>query len=253
MIDAIGRPQSVLVLGGSSEIAQAIVAGLVPARCKTVVLAGRPSERLDAAAAAAKAAGADTAEVVAYDTTDIAGTPAIIDAVFDAFGDIDIVVAAAGALGDQAALEADPVAAADLITTNFTGLAAGLLAVAGRMRRQGHGRIVVISSVAGDRARKANYIYGSTKSGLDAFAQGLGDSLVGSGVGVTIVRPGFVKGRMTEGMDAAPFSTTPDAVASDVIGAIASGSNVVYSPGILRWVFAIMKLLPRAIWRRMPA
>ena len=192
MIDAIGRPQSVLVLGGSSEIAQAIVAGLVPARCKTVVLAGRPSERLDAAAAAALAAGATTAEVVAYDTTDIAGTPAVIDAAFDTFGDIDIVVAAAGALGDQAALEADPLAAADLITTNFTGLAAGLLAVAGRMRRQGHGRIVVISSVAGDRARKANYIYGSTKSGLDAFAQGLGDSLVGSGVGVTIVRPGFV-------------------------------------------------------------
>ena len=252
MIDATGRPQSVLVLGGASEIAQAIVAGLVPGRCRTVVLAGRPSERLDSAADAARVAGADTVETVEFDTTDRTGCPAAIDAVFDKFGDIDLVLAAAGALGDQAELELDPVAAADLITTNFTGLAAALLAAAGRMRTQGHGRIVVISSVAGERARKANFIYGSTKSGLDAFAQGLGDSLVGSGVAVTIVRPGFVVGRMTEGMDPAPFSTTPEAVAEAVVKGIESGADVVYAPPVLRWVFAVMRQLPRAVWRRMP-
>jgi short-subunit dehydrogenase len=120
------------------------------------------------------------------------------------------------------------------------------------MRTQGHGRIVVISSVAGERARKANFIYGSTKSGLDAFAQGLGDSLVGSGVAVTIVRPGFVVGRMTEGMDPAPFSTTPEAVAEAVVKGIESGADVVYAPPVLRWVFAVMRQLPRAVWRRMP-
>jgi len=252
MIDAIGRPQSVLVLGGSSEIAQAIVAGLVPARCKTVLLAGRPSDRLEAAADAARAAGAETVETVPYDTSDPAGAAAAVTGAFEAHGDIDIVIGAAGILGEQAALDVDPEATAVIITTNFTGLAASLVAAADRMRHQGHGRIVVISSVAGDRARKANFTYGSTKAGLDAFAQGLGDSLVGTGVGVTIVRPGFVKGRMTEGMDPAPFSTTPDAVAADTIKGIASGADVVYSPGILRWVFAVMKLLPRAIWRRMP-
>ena len=252
MIDAVGRPQSILVLGGASEIGQAIVAALVPARCRTVVLAGRPSERLDAAAAAARTAGAEAVETVPYDTTDIAGTQAVIDGVFDTVGDIDIVVAAAGLLGDQEDLETDPVGTADLITTNFTGLDAGLVAVAARMRHQGHGRIVVLSSVAGVRTRRANFIYGSTKAGLDAFAQGLGDALVGSGVGVTIVRPGFVTGRMTEGREAAPFSTTPDAVAADVVAAIASGRETVYSPGILRWVFAVMQLLPRAVWRRMP-
>ena len=252
MIDATGRPQSVLVLGGASEIAQAIVARLVPGRCRTVVLAGRPSERLDAAAEAALAAGADTVETMGFDATDLAGIPQAIEAVFDKFGDIDLVLAAAGALGDQTELEADPVAAAELITTNFTGLAASLLAAAARMRAQGHGRLVVISSVAGDRARKANFIYGSTKSGLDAFAQGLGDSLVGTGVGVTIVRPGFVVGRMTEGMDPAPFSTTPAAVADAVVGGIESGAEVVYAPPILRWVFAVMRQLPRAVWRRMP-
>ena len=252
MIDAIGRPQSVLVLGGASEIAQAVVAALVPGRCRTVVLAGRPSPRLDEAAAAARAAGADVVETVAFDTTDLAGNPAVVEDVFTRFGDIDLVLAAAGALGDQSALEADPQAAADLITTNFTGLAAALLAAAGRMRAQGYGRIVVISSVAGERSRKANYIYGSTKSGLDAFAQGLGDSLVGSGVGVTVVRPGFVVGRMTEGMDPAPFSTTPEAVAEAVVAGIASGADVVYAPPVLRYVFAVMKQLPRAVWRRMP-
>ena len=252
MIDATGRPQSVLVLGGASEIAQAIVAGLVPGRCKTVILAGRPSERLDAAADSARAAGADVVETVAFDTTDLAGTPAVINDIFARFGDVDLVVAAAGALGGQAELEADPQAAGELITTNFTGLAVSLVATAACMRAQGYGRIVVISSVAGDRARKANYIYGSTKSGLDAFAQGLGDSLVGSGVAVTIVRPGFVVGRMTEGMDPAPFSTTPEAVAEAVIKGIGSGTHVVYTPPILRWVFAVMKLLPRAVWRRMP-
>ena len=252
MIDATGRPQSVLVLGGASEIAQAIVAGLVPGRCRTVILAGRPSERLYAAAAAAKAAGADVVETVAFDTTDLTGAPTAVTATFERFGDIDLVLAAAGALGDQAELESDPLAAAELITTNFTGLAAALLAAAAALRAQGHGRIVVISSVAGERARKANFVYGSTKSGLDAFSQGLGDSLVGTGVGVTIVRPGFVVGRMTEGMDPAPFSTTPEAVAEAVVKGIESGAEVVYAPPVLRWVFAVMRQLPRAVWRRMP-
>jgi len=228
------------------------VAALVPGRCRTVILAGRPSDRLDAAADAARAAGADVVETVAFDTTDLTGNPAVVTDVFTRFGDIDLVLAAAGALGDQSELETDPRAAADLITTNFTGLAAAVLAVAGCMRTQGYGRIVVISSVAGDRARKANFIYGSTKSGLDAFAQGLGDSLVGTGVGVTVVRPGFVVGRMTEGMDPAPFSTTPEAVAEAVVKGIASGADVVYAPPILRWVFAVMRQLPRAVWRRMP-
>jgi short-subunit dehydrogenase len=106
--------------------------------------------------------------------------------------------------------------------------------------------------VAGERARKANFVYGSTKSGLDAFSQGLGDSLVGTGVGVTIVRPGFVVGRMTEGMEPAPFSTTPEAVAEAVVKGIESGADVVYAPPVLRWVFAVMRQLPRAVWRRMP-
>ena len=252
MIDAIGQPQSLLVLGGSSEIAQAVVAKLVAARCTTIVLAGRKGPRLTEAVARAKAAGADVSELVIFDVTDTGHHQAFADQVFDQFGDFDVVLVAAGVLGDQAADEIDPQAAAAVLTTNFTGVASAMLAVAGRLRRQGHGRLVVLSSVAGERARKANFIYGSSKSGLDAFSQGLGDSLEGTGVGLTIVRPGFVVGRMTEGMTPAPFSTTPEAVADAVVAGIGSGAAVVYAPAVLRWVFTVMRHLPRAVWRRMP-
>jgi decaprenylphospho-beta-D-erythro-pentofuranosid-2-ulose 2-reductase len=252
MIDAIGRPQSVLVLGGSSEIAQAIVDKLVPGRCRTVVLAGREGPRLTEAVDRAKAAGADVAEAVAFDATETDRHGAFAQEVFDRFGDIDLVIVAAGVLGDQSTDELDPSATAQVLTTNFTGLASAMLAVTGRLRHQGHGRLVVLSSVAGERARRTNFIYGSSKSGLDAFTQGLGDSLVGTGVDVMIVRPGFVVGRMTEGMTPAPFSTTPDAVAEAVVRGIGSGATVIYAPPVLRWVFAVMRHLPRAVWRRMP-
>ncbi len=252
MIDAIGRPQSVLVLGGSSEIAQAIVAKLVPTRCRTVVLAGREGARLTEAVDRARASGADIAESVPFDATDVAGHRAFVDRVFDKFGDIDLVIVAAGVLGDQDHDESDPESAASVIDTNFAGLAPAMLAVAARLRHQGHGRLVVLSSVAGIRARRANFIYGSSKAGLDAFCQGLGDALEGSGASVMIVRPGFVVGRMTEGMAPAPFATTPDAVADAVVAGIASGTRVVYVPSLLRWVFAVMRVLPRAVWRRLP-
>ncbi len=187
-----------------------------------------------------------------FDAADTGRHQEFADEVFDRFGDIDLVIVAAGVLGDQEADEQDPAAAAAVITTNFTGTASALLAVANRLRLQGHGRLIVFSSVAGERARRANFIYGSSKAGLDAFAQGLADSLVGSGVDVTIVRPGFVVGRMTEGMTPAPFSTTPEAVADAVVRGIGSGAAVVYAPPMLRWVFAVMRHLPRAVWRRMP-
>ena len=252
MIDAIGRPQSVLVLGGASEIGQAIVARLVPDRCRTVVLAGREGPRLSEAVDRAKAVGAEVAESVAFDATDVAGHAAFVDRVFERFGDLDLVVVAAGVLGDQDRDERDPAAAAAVIDTNFTGLAAVMLAVAARLRHQGHGRLIVLSSVAGLRARRANFVYGSSKAGLDAFSQGLDDSLAGSGARVLIVRPGFVVGRMTEGMTPAPFATTPDAVADAVVAGIAGGARVVYVPSILRWVFAVMQALPRVVWRRLP-
>ncbi len=127
------------------------------------------------------------------------------------------------------------------------------LAVADQLRAQGHGTLVVLSSVAGVRVRKDNFVYGSTKAGLDGFAQGLGDALQGSGARVMVVRPGFVTTKMTEGLAPAPFSTDADSVAADIVTGLRRGSHTVWSPPVLRAVFGALQLVPRPLWRRLAA
>lgn len=250
MRDALGGVQSVLVLGGGSEIAAATVAKLVEERCRTVVLAGRRPEALDPVAAELRAGGATTVDTVTFDALATDQHAKVIGEVFDTHDDIDVVLMAFGVLGDQAAFDQDPAAAAQAVAANYTGAVSSGLAVADRLRRQGHGTLAVLSSVAGERARKANFVYGSSKAGLDAFAQGLGDALVGTGARVMVVRPGFVHTRMTEGMDAAPFSTTPEAVADAIVEGLRKEKDTVWVPPILRWVFTGMRHLPRPIWRK---
>ncbi len=251
MIDALGEPQSVLVLGGTSEIALATVLALPRARMRRVVLAGRPGTGLDDAAASLASQGISGVQVTAFDATDTASHASVIDAAFDA-GDIDIVILAFGMLGDQMQAEADPQAAVLVATTNYTGAVSSGLHVARRLRQQGHGVLVVLSSVAGDRARRSNYVYGSTKAGLDAFAQGLGDALHGSGASVLVVRPGFVRTRMTTGMPEAPLSSDPQDVAAVIVKALRKGRETVYAPGPLRFVMAGLKSVPRPLFRKLP-
>ena len=112
--------------------------------------------------------------------------------------------------------------------------------------------MIVLSSVAAERARRSNAIYGAAKAGLDALAQGLADSLAGSGVRVLVVRPGFVRTRMTAGLEAAPFATSPDAVAEAAVKALAGRAHTVWVPPSLRYVFAVLRHLPRPIYRRLP-
>src|SRR5262249_55419270 len=121
-----------------------------------------------------------------------------------------------------------------------------------RMRAQGHGTIVLLSSVAGERVRKANFVYGSSKAGVDGFFQGLGDSLAGSGIHAGIVRPGFVRTKMTEGMPDGPMATTADVVACAVVEAVARDREIVWVPGPLRAVMAVVRHLPRVVFRRLP-
>ncbi len=249
MRDALGEVQSVLVLGGGSDIGRALCRRLVEGRCGTVVLAGRPEDDMESVAAELRPMGARV-ELRHWDATDVASHRKVIGEVFEQFDDIDLVFAPAGILGDQAAFEADPEFAAAAIDINFAGLVSAALVVADHLQRQGHGALVFMSSVAGVRARKDNFVYGSSKAGLDAFAQGLGDRLVGTGVRVMVVRPGFVRTKMTEGMDAAPFSTTAEAVAERIVGGLAKGSEVVWAPPLLGPLFLVMGLLPRRLWRR---
>jgi decaprenylphospho-beta-D-erythro-pentofuranosid-2-ulose 2-reductase len=249
--DALGSVQSVLVLGGGSDIGLAIVRALVADRTRTVVLAARDPEALSQNCDELRAAGAQ-AEAVTFDAADTDAHAGLIGEVFERHDDIDLVVVTFGVLGSQAELLEDPAAAAASVHVNFTGATAALLAVASRMRRQGHGTIVVLSSVAGERARRSNFVYGSAKAGLDAFAQGLADELASSGIDVIVVRPGMVRTKMTEGMETVPLTTTPEAVAEDVVAAIRrGGSRTVWSPPALRYVMAVLRLLPRPVFRRL--
>ena len=241
MKDALGQVQSVLVLGGTSEIGVATARALVERRARTVVLAQRDPSK--APVDELRSAGAERVETIAFDARDTASHAAFVEEVFTRFGDIDLALVAFGVL------DGEPV---DVIETNFTGAASVMAPLAERMVAQGHGTIVVLSSVAGERARKSNYLYGASKAGIDAFAQGLGDSLAGTGVDVMVVRPGFVKTKMTAGLDPAPLSTTPEAVADEIVKGLARGSHTVWAPRPLRAVMAALRHLPRPIFRRLP-
>jgi decaprenylphospho-beta-D-erythro-pentofuranosid-2-ulose 2-reductase len=252
MNDALGAVQSVLVLGGGSEIALATVRKLIAARTQKVVLAGRDPEALAAPAKQLEAAGAKTVDVVRFDALDFASHDAAIRDLFAVHGDIDLVIVAFGVLGDQELAETDAAETRRIIDTNFTGAASALIPVVAALRAQGHGTVVVLSSVAGERARRSNFVYGSSKAGIDAFCQGLGDSLVGTGVKVVVVRPGFVHTKMTEGVPAAPLATDPDAVADAIVAGLGKGAEVIWAPAPLRFVMSALRHVPRAVFRKLP-
>ncbi|MEV0638939.1 decaprenylphospho-beta-D-erythro-pentofuranosid-2-ulose 2-reductase [Streptomyces sp. NPDC050619] len=250
MKDAFGLPQSLLVLGGTSQIALTAARRLIARRTRTVWLAGRPSPALETAASQLRTLGADV-HTVPFDALDPDAHETALGKVF-AEGDIDMVLLAFGILGDQAHDERDPASAVRVAQTNYTGAVSAGLHAARALQSQGHGSLVVLSSVAGERARRADFIYGSSKAGLDAFAQGLGDALHGTGVHVMVVRPGFVRSKMTAGLPQAPMATTPEAVAAAVELGLRRRSETVWVPGALRVVMAGLRHLPRGVFRRLP-
>ncbi len=241
-----------MILGGRSEIGIAVGLRLVRGGARTVVLAARRSEDLDEQEAALRAAGATTVERVEFDADEVARHREVLDGIAARHGPLEVVVTAFGILGDQQRAERDTAHALSIVHTDYVAHVAVLTELANLLRAQGHGSLVVFSSVAGVRVRRANYVYGSAKAGLDGFACGLADALAGSGVRLLLVRPGFVLGRMTEGMSPAPFSSTPDQVADATVRALRRGRGEVWVPAVLRPVFALMRLLPRPIWRRLP-
>jgi decaprenylphospho-beta-D-erythro-pentofuranosid-2-ulose 2-reductase len=248
VIDAVGNPQSILLLGGTSEIGLATVEAFASDRPLRVVLAGRPSSRLEEAKSRLEARGC-AVETIPFDArepdTDVVAKAA-------AGGDIDVALVAFGLLGDNERAWTDVATAVELAQVNYTAAVAVGVALGERMSAQGHGSIVAFSSVAGERARRSNFVYGSTKAGLDAFYSGLTEALRPVGVQVTVVRPGFVRTRMTEGMKPAPLSTTPEAVAAVVVDAVRTRKELVWAPAPLRFVMSALRHVPRPIFRRLP-
>jgi decaprenylphospho-beta-D-erythro-pentofuranosid-2-ulose 2-reductase len=236
----------VLLLGGTSEIGLAILSALRPGPDAEVILAGRDTQRLEAAGKSLNR----PVTVVRYDAMEPASHQAFAEEVC-AGGVPDLLIAATGILIPQPDVELDVQLAADMIETNFTGHVTALLAFGEAMRRRGSGTIVVLSSIAAVRPRKFNSVYGATKAGLDAFARGYADSLHGTGVRVLLVRPGFVKGRMTEGMKPAPLATTPEKVGAAVASALQGGKSLVWVPASLVGLATALKLVPRPVWRKL--
>ena len=240
----------VVVFGGRSEIGIELATRLADGA--TVVLAARNADRLADEVAAVTAAGAAAVHVREFDADALASHAPLVESIVAEFGPIATAVVAFGILGDQARAEADPAHAAAIVHTDYTAQVSLLTVLAAAMRTAGSGAIVVFSSVAGARPRRVNYVYGSAKSGLDAFARGLTDALHGSGVRLLLVRPGFVIGRMTDGMSPAPLSSTPTQVADAVAGALAKGRTEIWVPRSLGVLVLALKLMPRAMWRRLP-
>ncbi len=239
-----------MIFGGRSEIGTELAVRLAPGA--TVVLTTRVGHSLDQQVSAMQAAGAVTVHVKAFDADDLASHAPVLDEITTEHGPIDTAVLAFGILGEQTRAEADAEHAVAVVHTDYVAQVSLLTLLAQRMRAARRGRIVVFSSVAGARVRRANYVYGSAKAGLDGFASGLSDALHGSGVHLLLVRPGFVIGRMTDGMDPAPLSSTPAQVAEATARALAKGTRAVWVPGTLALVVFGMRLLPAFVWRRMP-
>ncbi|WP_436531584.1 SDR family NAD(P)-dependent oxidoreductase [Actinoplanes sp. HUAS TT8] len=249
MRDGLGRTQTVLLLGGTSEIGQAVAAQLLP-YAGNLILAGRDPDAL-AEAARRLAAPRRPVSTLHYDA--LAPAAATVDVLATAaarHGDLDVVVLAVGVLTDEAALTGTP-AVERALRTNLLGPVLAVHAAAARLREQGHGTLIVLSSVAAVRTRDGLFSYGVAKAALDVYARRIGRSLRGSGVRVLVVRPGHVRTRMTAGLPEPPFTTGPGDVAARVGRALNGRAALVHSPAVLRPVMTALRLLPAAVYRRL--
>ncbi|OBJ30997.1 decaprenylphospho-beta-D-erythro-pentofuranosid-2-ulose 2-reductase [Mycolicibacter heraklionensis] len=252
VFDATGNPQSILLLGGTSEIGLAICARYLRNASASVVLACLPGDPgRDGAVAAMEAAGAKSVRIVAFDALDTASHPAMIDSAFSG-GDIDVAIVAFGMDADAEELWHNQAKAVQVAGINYTAAVSVGVLLAGKMGAQGFGQIIAMSSVAGERVRRTNFVYGSTKAGLDGFYLGLGEALREDGVRVLVIRPGQVRTRFSAHVKEAPLTVDKEDVAELAVAAAAKGKEIVWAPGAFRYVMMVLRHVPRAIFRRLP-
>lgn len=252
MLNAVGQAQHILLLGGTSEIGLAIVDELAKRGGKpTVTLAARhDSPRIDAAVDEVSRHGAGEVRVVDFDAFDTDSHPAVIEAAF-ADGDVDVAIVAFGTLGDQEELWQNQEAAVASAQTNFTAPVSVGVLLGQKMKAQGHGRIIAMSSVAGMKVRRSNFVYGSTKAGMDGFYTQLGEALRPYGVTVTVVRPGQVRTKMTHGLQEAPLTVNKDQVATAAVDAALSGKPHVFVHKLFGPISFVLQHIPAPIMRRL--
>lgn len=252
MIDATGNPQTVLLLGGTSEIGLAIVAEYLAKQPLRVVLGVQPGDELaDATVADLTAKGATAVDVLEFDATAFDTHPGVIDAAWQ-LADVDVAIVAFGLLGDAEQLWQDQAAAVRIAQVNYTGAVSVGVLLGQRMKAQGYGQIIAMSTVAGELVRRTNFVYGSTKAGLDGFYRLLGDALAPFGPKVLVVRPGQVRTRMSAHVKEAPLTVDPDQLATQVVDAARKGEKLIWVPAPFRFVMIALKHIPGPIFKLLP-
>jgi decaprenylphospho-beta-D-erythro-pentofuranosid-2-ulose 2-reductase len=245
MLNAFHSPQTVALLGATSEIGQAILKALPLENLDSCFLVARHPE--EATLSLKKILPTRTKMLeVEFQASDTVMHAQVVNRLF-AEGDLDLAVIAIGVLGNDPEL-AESANALDVMNVNYVASGNLMLLIAERMKLQGHGQILVISSFAQTRPRVDNFVYGSSKAGLDFMARGLNDTLLGTGVSIHILRPGFVRTRMTRLIPDAPFTVNPDEVGKLAVKLLKSGDNLGYAPPILKVVALVFKLLPQNIF-----
>ena len=256
VLDAVGNPQTVLLLGGTSEIGLAICERYLQNAHARILLAAMPDDPgRDDAVAQMKAAGARSVELIDFEATDTDSHPKMIDAAFSDGGgprDIDVAIVAFGLLGDAEELWQNQRKAVQIAEINYTAAVSVGVLLGEKMRAQGFGQIIAMSSAAGERVRRSNFVYGSTKAGLDGFYLGLGEALKPSGVHVLVIRPGQVRTRMSAHIKEAPLTVDKEYVANLAVTASAKGKELVWAPGAFRYVMMVLRHIPRPIFRKLP-
>jgi len=239
-----------LIIGANSAIAEAVARRLA-ARGDSLYLLARSAERLEALARDLELRGGRVAGWARFDARDTAAHPAAMDAAVAALGGLDTALVAHGTLGDQKACEASVPETLDQLSTNLLSVVSLGTLLANRFEAQGSGTLAVISSVAGDRGRQSNYVYGTAKAGVSAFVSGLRNRLHRSGVRVVTIKPGFVDTPMTAGMRKGPLFSSADAVARGIVAAMDSGQDVVYLPFFWRFIMAAVRAVPEPLFKRL--
>jgi short-subunit dehydrogenase len=242
--------QKILIVGAASAIAEA-TARLWAARGDALFLVGRNAERLETIAADLRVRGAAAVGCFTMDATDTATHAAMLEAATAALGGLDVALIAHGTLPDQKACEASVELTLQEIDNNGLSIVALATLLASRFETQGHGTLAAISSVAGDRGRQSNYVYGAAKGMVSLFLQGLRNRLAKKGVQVLTIKPGFVDTPMTASFKKGALWAQPDDIARGILRAIEQRRDEVYLPGFWRLIMAIIRHIPERIFKRL--